>query len=100
MESSLETRQTSRNFLLTVAAEIPDEAVRVQFLETAAGLHGCTEGRNVFRPERDVAGVLVPHRRLQAREEMTPRPQFDAVAGALGVLRWLMQERPWSASDD
>ena len=56
---------------LTAAAEVPDDAMRAQFLEAVRPARpAALKAGYVFRPERDVAGILVPHRRLQAREEM------------------------------
>jgi len=56
---------------LTAAAEVPDDAMRAQFLEAVRPARpAALKAGYVFSPERDVAGVLVPHQRLQAREEM------------------------------
>jgi hypothetical protein len=59
-------------FCLAVAAEIPDEGERDRFLDEVrpakprALMPGVT-----IKAERDVAGSLIPHPRLRAREEVT-----------------------------
>ena len=59
-------------FCATVAAEIPDESERARFLEEVRPARPAALKPGVtIRAEHDVAGLLVPHPRLRAREEVT-----------------------------
>jgi hypothetical protein len=59
-------------FCVAVAAEIPDESERAKFLEEVRPARPAALKPGVtIRAERDVAGLLVPHPRLRAREEVT-----------------------------
>ncbi len=72
---------------VTAAAEISDDAARAQFLEKVRPARpAALKAGYVFKPERDVAGVLVPHRRLRAREEVTLLAVPPTLSQSLGVL--------------
>ena len=63
---------------LASAAEIPDDTERARFLEEVRPPRpAALKPGLIFKAERDVAGVLVPHRRLQAREGVTSARHSD-----------------------
>lgn len=71
-------RQAARNtsglleLCVTVAAEIPDEAARAQFLDAVLPARPASlKPGQMFKPGDTADGVLVPQRRLRAREEVT-----------------------------
>jgi hypothetical protein len=59
-------------FCAAVAAEIPDESERARFLEEVRPARPAALKPGVtIRAEHNVAGLLVPHPRLRARDEVT-----------------------------
>ena len=77
---------TLEELCVTVAAEIADDTARAAFLEEVRPARpAALQPGLIFKPERDVAGILVPPRRLRAREEATVLAVPPALFQSLGL---------------
>jgi hypothetical protein len=77
---------TLEELCVTVAAEIADDTARADFLEEVRPARpSALQPGLIFKPERDVAGILVPPRRLRAREEATVLAVPPALFQSLGL---------------